>query len=135
MNITQTRPAPRRRIAEEEEKKFENDHSELVYNRMMEIRGAVSKYQNTRQAIHVSTGQLRAAISQIDNAIGRDNRNDLLTNAYRRPIASSKELTDAEAFGLVLWVGMHKEEKWHPGVRFVSDIPMMQEWYGQIRFF
>jgi hypothetical protein len=124
------------------EAKFESDHAEMLYGRMMEIRRQISKWQTSSQNIHVSVGQLRAAIAEIDEAIGRENRNEILSKAYRRDITSSKELTDAEAFGLVIWVGMAKDNdnpsrnvKWHPCKQFVSDIPVLQEWYGQIRFY
>lgn len=74
-----------------------------------------------------SFGWGRAVCSEIDNAIGRENRNEFLGGVFGHPISTSKELSEAEMFALAMW-GMPKKSPTgiEFGSDFIHDLEMLQ---------
>jgi hypothetical protein len=83
---------------------------------------------------------VRAVISWVTDAIGREARNTFLTYVFERNITSSKDLAPHEGMGLLMWAKPTKDEtaprespdgKWHSGnPEFTGDLSMLRRTYG-----
>ena len=110
------------------------------YSRMVEIRREISKFQTwPNKTMHPSLGLVHYVCAMMDNAIGRENRNKLLSESFRRVITSSKDLTAGEQMGLLLWAAPVKsamsageKESWHASAKFISDMEFIRAEYGQM---
>jgi len=114
---------------------IEQDSTITQYNRIVEIKRLLRRWQKDehKKSIHIKL--VYATVSWIDVAIGRENRNQFLSDTFGRNIASSKELTVNEAFGLIMWAVPVKNEatgEWHPSPEFEHDITLLRQVYGQL---
>ena len=122
-------------------KRIQN-HPAEIYNQWQDILREVSRYQHQTGKITTSDPLVRMVCSWLDSAIGRQNRLDFLTQAFRHPVTSSKDLNENEKFGLVLWCNPWKDEipegiipqdkpHWHGGEHWAKDLEILRKHYGQ----
>jgi len=78
---------------------------------------------------------LRMTVDVIDDAVGRNNRNLLLSLVFGRDIRSSKDLTDSEGMAVLLWGGVSKDEptgKWLYKGKFIHQVQCLRQALGQL---
>lgn len=113
------------------------NHPDELQDQFYSVLREVSHYQRTKNHITINQKLVRMVCSWLDTAIGRANRLDFLSKCFGRTILSSSDLTEPEAFGLLLWCNPWKPDapedaKWMGGDNWVRDITLLRKHYGQL---